>query len=183
MSLNEPGEPADRMPPAEPVRRTIRLPFLYAGFVGFAVLAAWLASIGMGSVAPVALPKSLPVDRQPGPGPTTGSAVALPVAGSPAASAPAGPPAAAPPPTAAAAAPSSTIPPAVASATRSTDAGPGPSTSSTSAPSPVRTQVVVPDGPVVTIPTAGSDRSSSSSGDGSSSDTPSSVVAPNGKDS
>lgn len=180
MSLNEPGEPADTTPPAESVRRTIRLPFLYAGFVGFAVLAAWLASIGMGSVAPVALPKSLPVDRQPGPGPTTGSAVALPVAGSPTASAPAEPPAAAPPPTAA---PSSTIPPAVANATRSTDASPGPSTSSTSAPSPVRTQVVVPDGPVVTIPTAGSDRSSSSSGDGSSSDTPSRVVAPKGKDS
>jgi len=43
--------------------------------------------------------------------------------------------------------------------------------------------LVVPDGPVVTIPTAGSDRSSSSSGDGSSSDTPSRVVAPKGKDS
>jgi len=50
-----------------PSRTKLRLPILYAGFLAFAVLAAWSTSASIGSHAPGVLPGAAVVDRQASP--------------------------------------------------------------------------------------------------------------------
>ncbi|HVA07277.1 MAG TPA: hypothetical protein VNG12_11110, partial [Acidimicrobiales bacterium] len=116
----------------------IRLPVLYAGFLGFAILAAWAASVGLGSRTAPVLPSAAVIDQ-----PVTSTRSASPVAPmnpppeAKVSSSPAPPPSPATPP-------NRTTPPTGGGTVGSL--GPAPAAGPANLPPPVQTQIVPPDG-------------------------------------
>lgn len=157
MSPNRRGEPDVAVyVAATSTRRSVRLPFLYVGFLASALMAAWLASIGMGPSSSVSLPAAAPVRPQVRrSGPVATSVITLPAGGD------AQTYAVADHETAGA------LSPVVQSGAPVT---PAVATTSTIQAPPAEARVVVSRAPVVTIPTSGSDNSSPSSSDSSSSE-------------